>query len=486
MLKSLLITGLLGFSNLVSAQDAAPKVVLSAPVPRGALNRGLCKNVFAPFSHRVMMWTDVPGVSHGELVPIKMNDIDQFPRVYDSAPGMIINRWAETRNYTTEKIAELRETQDARDPMRTTVMGFAHEGWFADPLNTNLTHLNFSGARIFDGSTRPLMNGLLSREVSPSTKELTFERDLRDQGFILPERAIEEITGRPAHIMEVGLLNIERNYRNGAQALLGLLAREVVDPNYNSGNYNLLRNLDILARNNLVLYVINRKANVRINERFGFDLVYDTRTQQPVRTSQGYFLMKMSAVKLMELYAEAPLRILQRGERPVDDGPHRTQVSDYFQMLHRDAPDLKLNGDYLLATYRLGRLHELLFEATPEQRAQHPEIIAMKERLPDNFDFEFSRYNIFFEAYYKLAHSYFSKMKGITPEQYARYMIPYRTMLNRFDNHPAMYELFLEGRAAGELILVPNSVDMNGFQRTQLEGWKAEATITFLEGWNFD
>ena len=463
------------------------KVIRSSPQPHKPGRSPMrCQSVFSNAVRHESTWTE--SITDGSMALSKFVGFGKERPFHIAIPQLILNRWSSQRGYTPEQIKKLESIDANFDKARTSYLAFLHEGE-SGPVHSNATSVPLSGARIFDGSTKPLFNGSPFPGISPKTRDLSFEADLKAKGFTLPERALEELTGKPAYIWEVGLLNVERDYKMGVHSLLGVLAREILDPHYNNNHFNLFGKMEELSRKNLTLYSIARKTNLRINKALGFELVYDIRTKEPVQTSEGLYLLKMSGTKLMETYADFALKPIKRGEdhkgADTELKKARTDVQQYFEFLQKDVPKIKDDNDYMFATYRVSRLHDILFRTDINELIHNPAVRFLKEEGGDvKGNVKMNLYLFFFEAYYQLAYARFKAEPGMTPEKFSKLIQPYEIMVHDFPRFEENYKLFREGLEAGELMPLWSMEQVREFITTNGSKLKVYSeTNNFLETW---
>lgn len=400
---------------------------------------------------------------------------------------MLIERWREYFDYTEEQIQKLWEFDGFAPESRKSYYGFLHEEQDFQLLDTRVLDRPMSGMRVIDGSTQIYHNG--SPVESGEAKEalLTFEEDLREQEYEFPERVRERETGDSAFLFEIGLLNIEKEYENGFETLLLTFARNYLDPHYNHNLYNYQRSLEIIDTRNSMVYVVARRPMARNLQSKGFEQVYFEGTEEPVRLSRGLYLLKMSPQELIVRFSDTSPKIPQkRGEKAITSDGADSFYVQYFQQLHDTAPDIQSDQDMAKLTYRLGRMHEDLFVNELEVTPNHYWFdLAAENMVSRRAAYNLNRYHFFFEAYYKVAYSYYRWKPEAARGEYQRVMGWYRTMLDGVSRDPVgLYQAFSEDMKRGMLISIPNSQELRMFERENAQLLQGSRwTIPFLRGW---
>jgi|SaaInlStandDraft_6_1057023.scaffolds.fasta_scaffold09527_3 hypothetical protein len=456
---------------MTSKVYAVAKVVMTKPTPNFSSDKSRrCVQLFNPVIHHETIWVEG---ENGHMVFTVFKDYNPLPPIIDTVPEMILNQWEKRKRITTETVQQIREIKDGLDRSRSTYFGYIHQSSKDESrLDTRSVEQPFSGARLYDGSKVPLYNGYPLRGVSEKTAKLTFEDDLAEQGYRFPERILEEETGRPAYILEFGLLNIQREYVDGLQTLFGILARDILDPNYNNNHYNIKSNLDVLKRHNVVIYAYSRETHLGIYKKVGFQQVMHPETGVPLKTSEGLIILKMSTEYLMVTYSDIPVKPLRRNEEKTLDqiqGAEKKQrvlSTEYFESLQERAPEIKTQLDFAIATYRLSVLHHKLFNAPLSELVNHPDLQYLKDQYGSMENaINTNKYTLFFEASYMLAYARIRLTPAEDVHLVDKMMYPYELMVHNFNNHEQFYKDFLTDQALLTITPIWNRQEIMEFLR---------------------
>jgi|GEM_PF-6472969 len=492
-LLSYLIIGMLLASP--SGHCAVAKIILSQPAPLATpqfSEANSCRKA-AQGNHLRSEATWTNDTDRGSMARTYFENYPEGKPFHEVIPNRILDRWLSQRNFSPERIQQLRQWDRELDLSRTTYLGFAHEDR-SGPFDTEDHGKPFSGIRVTDGSTQPLFNGRIFPRVSAETRELSFEEDYRNSGYIFPERLREDSTGQPSYIWGISLLNVERGYFKGTHTLLGILARQIIDPHYNQNSFNIYGRTKILERNDLVVYTAARPQNVKINESLGFQVVMKPGTSEPVTQSTGLVLMKVSGVELMHRYSDFSMRpLLKNQDEAVDpakdydqaEQKQREGMNAFYLELEKRAPVLKSDWDFLVATYRLSRMHEALFKTPLDELKTHPALSFIPE---DGVAFreivELNRLQIFFEGVFQLAYGRLRQVFPDQPSEVESQMLVYEMILNDFSRHREAYQLFMEDVNAGRGLPLWNRAQMQMFLKEHGERLKVQDLQSdYLEDW---
>jgi len=364
----------------------------------------------------------------------------QSPNTPDSYPDTLLSRWKLERGFDDVDIERLKLTDSERDPKRTTYLGFAYTTERYDPLNLDIEGESFSGLRFFDGSTVPLFQNRPNHLISKETRHLTFEPDLETMGFRLPERVIEELTGRPSYIFEIGLLNVERDIHNGLSTLLKNTTR-FIDAHYNYGLFSVRRSLTEIERIGPVFYVSCKKAHVRIYEEYGFKLVESLELNGPVRTSSGLFIMKAFASEMIKSNESVSPLPLKKSEK--DEGMRREQSSAdgtimWIESLEKRAPVIITKDDFQREITAINDMRKDFFHSGNSWRdLLHYPDVKLKADLsrpglqPASYEnsMNISLYAVLFEKMYQLAYAALLRLPPEDEHLFEDLLAQYRFLL---------------------------------------------------------
>jgi hypothetical protein len=313
-----------------------------------------CKNVFlAKFKIEVVTWKYSPGASDDVVAESKVQTMpDKAEAAAVKIRERILSEWVQGRGYTLEQAESLRKIDDGLDPARTSYFSF----------EDNQGH--FNGVRLIDGSSKPLAHGEFRNEISTQSAKFPFEDSLAKQGYLLPERQLEDQTGKPAHLLSIGLLNVDRHFQKGADSLLRNISHLYVDRNYNNFQFRLSGDVSKIKENNLQIYIICRPTHVQIYESFGFYQVLDSRNRHSIKTNEGLHLMKISGADFLKRYFLAAGEPHERNKEDQwnysnEEKSHQSMIN-FISYLKSQAYNLKNERTHIRETFKLSQIYSLL------------------------------------------------------------------------------------------------------------------------------
>ena len=409
-------------------------------------------------------------------------------------PEIILNRYEALGYYTPEEIIALRKINQNIYPERSSFFAFIHDTngtpflTAADSLSPDVP---LSGIRFVDGARVPMHRGEMNVEAIGKGPALSFEVSLlNDMGYELPERTIERLRSHQSIVFELGLLNVEKEYLNGIDTLLGIIAREYIDPNYNNSKFESENDTSFIRGMNTMVYLICSKRHLSIYRRKGFEQVLREDTGEPVTNKGGLFLMKMHPAELIENFFDHPSLPQRKGqESPTSEDAMRAEREakvQYFQGLQNTAPVFYNNWDYTMATYRLSKLHEFLFTLDPSELAGHPWFAPLVDKYSSPAEAVIqNRLTLLFEAYYQLAWATYTDLEKVSGVERDNLMHPYARLLLDYQNQGANYAKLMNEIAHGQSLKIMTPEEVAAFEARAGETYFDRACWAsgFLRNW---
>jgi hypothetical protein len=456
-------------STLIHA--GTPTVVISSPTFKSLKkDKGACISILREKKRQETFWQ--PYFENPRVMAQISYPTQVHPNSAADYPETVLKRWELERGFNNANgdLDRLRSKAASLDEDRTSYIGFTLSSEWDSPLDVSKDGSEFSGLRFFDGSTTPLFMGHENHVVLKTSRHLTFEQDLKETGFILPERTFEKLTGQPRYIFELGLLNVERTWSGGLQTLLSTLSI-FLDSHYNNGLYNTRGQLHVINSLSPAIYISCKYKHTKIYGPVGFDFVYDLRTQKPLRTPTGLYIMKISASEIIRRYGEHSIMPHKKGEQ--EQVSHSTAAqsdsvdSGYDQWLthlENTAPQIILEKDFKKELDKLNEIRKLYFHTEnfkPDQ-SDAPgvkDLVELADQLGytgwhrENF-IKLGLYSKFFEFYYQLAYACLLRLPPKEKHKFETLIKFYRDAL--ISTAPQdYYQLLLEKSENNEPLMLP-------------------------------
>lgn len=482
-------------AQVFSSADSIAKILMvhSAPwMPDGAGMNPMSRECAAALIRYRDIETLLEQSGPSQFTRMIYRDYGEHTPYRQLIPEKLLARLEERGTFPPDKIARLRTINRELPASRTSYYALFHGANDREPVGLYPSDQPLSGFRVVDGSSVLRYNGA-DALGDPSFRH-GFEDVLASQGIILPERALEEETGQPAYVIEIGLTSFEREYENALAVLLGRFVRGYLDPHYNESLQRMQGRTDLIEQRGVMVYGAASRAHVRLYSRMGFQPFFHPRTGEPVQLGEeDLFLIHAPAHQLLEDFAGTTrYPYLRNATGAWDEGDEmasRQNNADYYASLHERAPKLWTDWDYKMASYRLSRLHRDLFYEDEQLVMAHPYFDSFLQTLqpasrPESF--RGSRLMLFFQSYYQLAYAVYGvEREGMTLEEREQKLGYYRALLTSEDLETS-YARFIAFQQQQPLQIL-EVLDPNGIRRFERE-WRQQLEnsswlSTYLKWW---
>lgn len=295
----MLITAVIMTSESAYAQNITRIYEAHPPsrAPHGNSNP-ICSDVFATDPKMQIVETTLRQGPQGSEPTQVRTESDTRSAKIDPVVDRVLKDWTQDRDYTPEQASMLQQRDQQLDPRRTTYISFEAEGHVAI-------------VRIFDGSHNVLKGGT-EWPAASETSSLT-PIEIGRPGYKLPERIWQEQYGRPSYMWELGLVDVNREIKNGVETIFSGVAKKL-DLHYNNHDFELLSDLKTITSRQMIIYAQTRANRLNIFKKYGFQptLVADRNGEiKPFEVAPNLVLISMKAEDFLKrfyspkLFAEA-------------------------------------------------------------------------------------------------------------------------------------------------------------------------------------
>jgi len=273
--------------------------------------------------------------------------------------------------YSKEKTAELKQLDDSLDPRRSMYIQLTNEETPAM-------------LRIFDGSTLISKNSTPWKEGSLGDHRLPLERE--NPNLLLAERQREKFDSSfKAHILELGLLNVDRELRQGIELLFSHVTHEI-DRHYNQYQFRANKSIEVLEKLDLMIYAQTKKKKVPIFEKYGFKSVLQANSHgeiKPYELNDDYVLMYFKASDFVKQYYSHKKFVNKR--KQADDFDQKKE-DNYYKVYSEQLTRLNKIRIKLDTFEDMQREAFKIFQKYALARSQAGETLPRKDLLIDFFE----------------------------------------------------------------------------------------------------
>lgn len=244
--------------------------------------KNLCSEVFIPNPKMQIIETTLREGNIGSEATQIRTESDTRSAKIDPVVDRVLNDWTQDRDYTPEQAQMLFYRDKQLDPRRTTYISYEAQGAVAI-------------VRIFDGSSKVLKGGTEWPSATESSSWTPIE--IGQPGYKLPERIWSEEGIKPSFIWELGLVDVNREIKNGVETIFNGVAKEL-DLHYNDHNFVHLNDLKSITSKNMMIYAQTRANRLSIFRKYGFQptfIVGPNGEVKPFEVAPNLVLISMKA-----------------------------------------------------------------------------------------------------------------------------------------------------------------------------------------------
>ena len=279
------VVAALAFQPAAFAASGFARIIEAQPIPWMG-SRACFKAMSNPLEFQIVESIhNFSGVRTEEPTQSRRITTERAPEI-DPIVERVLKDWVDQRDFTADQAKLLAARDNQLDPRRTSYV-----------------HLETDGrpgiVRVFDGSSEVLSGGKKWIEASEASSTTPIE--IGAEGFVLPER---KNPNRPAYLVELGLLDVDRQLKAGVETALSHVA-ERLDRDYNDGEYFIFGRTKLIEQRAMMIYAQTRPNRVAPFQKYGFEPVMTTDAggaSVPFEVSRNLVLLKMTAGDFLKVH----------------------------------------------------------------------------------------------------------------------------------------------------------------------------------------